>query len=174
MTEMTETQAMSSAPAIAFVGRSGCGKTTLLTKILAILQERGVAVGVVKHSPVHRVVTDVPGTDTHRFWQAGAKHVMLVAKDRVSQTVRLSDEPPLEAVLSDLVDVDLVLVEGYKGSSLPKVEMVRSAVDPQPMTGLESRVALVTDVPDLDLGCPRFGLAETVPIADFLIRTYLG
>ena len=155
---------------LGFVGRSGCGKTTLLTQLIPVLARRGISVAVVKHSPVHDVESDVAGSDTHRYWTVGARHVSLAARDRVVQTHRYEAEPDLETVLAGVYGVDLVLLEGYKRVDVDKIEVIRAACDPAPIAGLERRIACVTDVADLDLACPVFGLRDYVAIAGFVAR----
>ena len=168
-------------PAVAFVGRSGSGKTTLLERLLPLLNERGVRVAVVKHAVRHAVASDVPGTDTYRFWQVGAAQVALVAQDRLAWTRRYEREPRLDEVLAQIDDVDLILIEGYKHSPFPKIEVVRRACDPEPLTDIENVIGIATDVPNLlrlaDDPAPgaggdvaRFGLDETERIVDFLIE----
>ena len=160
-------------PIVAFVGRSGSGKTTLLTGLVAALARRGVRVGVIKHSPGHHVMSDVPGTDSYRYWQTGAAHVGLVTGDRVVHTHRYQGEPDLAVVVADVNDVDLILLEGYKRSSVDKVELIRAACDPIPLDDLNERIAYVTDVTLPAAECPVFGLGELDRIADFLVRRYL-
>ncbi len=155
---------------LGLVGRSGCGKTTLITQLIPVLGRRGISVGVIKHSPVHDVESDVPGTDTHRYWMAGARHVSLVARDRVVHTHRFEAEPELETALAGFYGVDLVLLEGYKRVDVDKIEVIRAACDPAPIAGLGRRIACVTDVPHLDLACPEFGLRDYVAIAGFVAR----
>lgn len=171
-------------PVVAFVGRSGSGKTTLLERLIPELAVRGVRVAVVKHAVRHAVKMDVRGTDTYRMWDAGAVHVALVAPDRLALTQRWEREPRLEEVLAKLGDgVDLIVLEGYKQSRYPKVEVVRQACDPKPIPGLEGRVAIVTDVPTLQTGELQIAASATSgdvfcfddleALADFLIARFV-
>jgi molybdopterin-guanine dinucleotide biosynthesis adapter protein len=158
-----------SAAVVAFVGRSGSGKTTLITRLVPVLTGLGIRVGIVKHSPVHPVETDVTGQDTHRFWMSGARHVTLVGQDRVVHAHRFEAEPALPAVLAGMHDVDLILLEGYKRSEWPKIEVIRRAHDPQPIEGLRGRIAVVTDVEELAVDCARFQLDQVRELALFLV-----
>jgi molybdopterin-guanine dinucleotide biosynthesis protein MobB len=161
-----------SVAVVAFVGRSGSGKTTLIERLVPVLTQKGVRVAVVKHSPIHALETDSPGSDTHRFWMSGAQHVALVGRDRVVHTHRFEDEPALPVVLAGIHDVDLILLEGYKRSGAPKIEVIRRAHDPQPIEELRGRIAVVTDVEELGLAGPRFRLECVDELALFLIRTF--
>jgi molybdopterin-guanine dinucleotide biosynthesis protein B len=173
---MSSLESRPAIPVVAFVGRSGSGKTTLLERLLPKLNERGVRVAVVKHAVRHAVASDVAGTDTYRFWQVGASQVALVAQDRLVWTKRYDQEPGLDEVLGRIGGVDLILLEGYKGSAFPKIEIVRQACDPQRLSGLENVVGIVTDVPDLAgivEGTVLFQLDASERIADFLIQRFL-
>lgn len=157
-------------PILAFVGRSNCGKTTLLVQVVALLTARGYRVGVVKHTRHHAVVLDAPATDTRRLWDAGAAHVTLAAPARVVHAHRYADEPDVGAILRDVRDVDVVLLEGYKATVYPKIEVVRAARDPLPLPDLENRIAFVTDVADLWGGFPCFGLEQVEALTDFVME----
>ncbi len=161
-------------PVVAFVGRSGSGKTTLLAQVISELARLGVRVAAIKHAPGHDIVTDVEGSDSYRFWASGASSVVLVGRDRVVETRRHAEEPEVEALIADLVDVHLVLLEGYKQSHYDKIEVVRAACDPQLIPGLERRVALVTDVglPEADYAV--FGFHEVLRLVEFLRKRYLS
>lgn len=157
-------------PIVAFVGRSGCGKTTLITRLVQALSKRCICAAVVKHSPIHEVETDVKGTDTWRFWEAGARHVTLVARDRTVHSHRFDDEPELQRALDGVHGVDVILLEGYKRSSVPKVEVIRQACDPQPIPGVVQRIACVTDVVGIEGSVPVFGLDEVEALVGFLVE----
>lgn len=161
-------------PVVAFVGRSGSGKTTLLLALVPELVRRGVRLGVIKHSSHLGVEIDVPGSDTRRLWDAGAQEVALVTPDRIMVSRRLETEPLLLDIIDRLGDVDLVILEGYKRSAVPKIEVIRAACTPRPIDGLEGRVACVTDVDNLDMGGPSFALDAVEDIADFLVNRFLG
>ncbi|MGC9347795.1 MAG: molybdopterin-guanine dinucleotide biosynthesis protein B [Anaerolineae bacterium] len=164
-------------PVVAFVGRSGSGKTTLLERLLPKLNERGVRVAVVKHAVRHTVASDVPGTDTYRFWQVGAAQVALVARDRLAWTKRYDREPELGEVLAQIEGVDLILLEGYKASAFPKVEVVRRACDPELLSGIDNVVGVVTDVPDLAgvaADVPLFPLDGSERLVGFLIQRFVA
>ncbi len=156
---------------MAFVGRSGSGKTTLLERLLPVLGARGYRVAVIKHTPHAHVETDKRGTDTWRMWQAGAAQTVLAAPDRIASVRRRAGPPSAEDALAVVGEVDVVLVEGFKGSRWPKVEVVRAACDPHRLEGVANVVALVSDVAGLGGGrLPVFGFDEVEALADFILR----
>jgi len=106
-------------PVLAFVGFSNSGKTTVMEQLLQRLKAKGYKVAVIKH---HHGQIDTHGKDTWRFQQAGAEAVVLVASDGfalLSPKASLTAEQAIKH-LTKHFPVDLVLVEGFKGSSLPK------------------------------------------------------
>lgn len=161
-------------PYIGFVGWSGSGKTTLLEALIAEFELRGVRTAVVKHTHHRNLQTDKLGKDSWRFGEAGAVHTSLWAPDRVVHTHRCQEPLPLSAVLAGVHDVDLILVEGYKGDVYLKIEVVRAAQaasnhdDPLLIPDLEGRIACVTDLPDLPFDGPLFGFDELEALADFV------
>ena len=74
----------SSPVVLGFIAKSGTGKTTLISRLIPILNERGHKVGLIKHSH-HDFETDQPGKDSYRLRKAGASPVVLVSKHKVNQ-----------------------------------------------------------------------------------------
>lgn len=113
---------------LGFAGYSGSGKTTLIESLLPLLAARGVAVSVIKQSH-HDFEVDVPGKDSWRHRQAGAREVLLTSPHRwmLVHELRGGPEPDLTAHIGRLSPCDLVLVEGFRHAALPKIEVWRSA-----------------------------------------------
>ena len=112
-------------------GYSGSGKTTLIEQVLPLLRSRGLVVSVIKHTH-HDFELDRPGKDSWRQRQAGAHEVLLSGGRRWALLHEIrSDEalPGLEQLLKRLAPCDLVLVEGYKGEPIPKLEVHRADLD---------------------------------------------
>jgi molybdopterin-guanine dinucleotide biosynthesis protein B len=114
---------------IGLAGWSGSGKTTLVTAVIPVLVKRGLKVATVKHAH-HEFDTDQPGKDSWLHRQAGASEVAIVSSRRWAIVHELGEEPepPLAEVLAKLSPVDLVIVEGFKRHSHPKLEVYRSSV----------------------------------------------
>ena len=157
---------------VAIAGRSRSGKTTLIERMLPELVRRGLRVAVLKHTRHAGPETDMPGTDTRRFWDAGAACTVLVAGDRVARIERLGadKEPTLAQALAGLPDVDLALVEGWKHSDLQKIEVVRSGCSREPLPELQNRIAWATDVADLGEEIPTYALDDVVGLAEFVTQ----
>jgi molybdopterin-guanine dinucleotide biosynthesis protein B len=136
---------------IGFAGYSGSGKTTLVERLIPALKLRGQRVSVVKHAH-HSFDIDQPGKDTHRHREAGAFEVVVASAKRLALIREFEQEAALgvHQVIAELYEgVDWVLVEGFKQSDLPKIEVWR------PSTGQPVRypdddfvVAIATDAPE--------------------------
>ena len=122
--------------AIGFSGYSGAGKTTVLEQVIRLLRERGLRVSVVKHAH-HDFDVDVPGKDSWRHRKAGAFEVLVVSGRRMAlmrEFETLQDELSAHDMLAELdPSVDWAIVEGFKRSDLPKIEIWREpAADEKP------------------------------------------
>src|SRR3954462_15003490 len=106
-------------------GWAGSGKTTLIEQIVPRFVRRGLVVSLIKHAH-HKFDIDHPGKDTYRHREAGAFEVV-VASDKRLALIREFEQPTelsVHALIAELdSSVDWVLVEGYKQSRLPKVEV---------------------------------------------------
>ena len=114
---------------IGLAGWSGSGKTTLLVKAIPRLTARGLRVSTLKHAH-HSFDLDQPGKDSYAHRAAGATEVLVGAASRwaLVHELRGEAEPGLRALLKRLSPVDLVVVEGYKRETHPKIEVFRAAV----------------------------------------------
>lgn len=112
---------------IGLAGWSGSGKTTLLTKVIPHLTARGKRVSTLKHAH-HNFDVDRPGKDSFEHRSAGATEVLVVSAKRWALMHELRDEPepPLHDLLGKLAGADIVLIEGFKRESFPKVEVHRA------------------------------------------------
>jgi molybdopterin-guanine dinucleotide biosynthesis protein B len=133
-----------------FAGYSGSGKTTLVERLIPALKLMGLRVSIVKHAH-HEFDIDRPGKDTWRHREAGAFEVVVASSRRLAlmrefeQPARLS----VHHLLAELYEgVDWVLVEGFKDSNLPKIEVWRaSAGKPARYPDDDFVIAIATDSP---------------------------
>ncbi|MCV0440185.1 MAG: molybdopterin-guanine dinucleotide biosynthesis protein B [Hydrogenophaga sp.] len=152
---------------VGFAGFSGSGKTTLVEQLIPALQLRGLRVSVVKHAH-HDFDIDHPGKDTWRHREAGAFEVLAASSRRlvVMRELREQTTHSVHDLLAELHPaVDWVLVEGFKESDLPKVEVWREASGKPVRYPVDQRItAIATDsaqalpqatpLPVLDLNRP--------------------
>ncbi len=153
------------------VGWKNAGKTGLMERLVAEITGRGFTVSTVKHAH-HTFDVDHPGKDSHRHRVAGAREVLLASGARFAlmHELRGAEEPPLEAQLARLSPVDLVLIEGYKRDSHPKVEAHRAETGNALIAPDDPTVRAVASDVALQLDRPVFDLNDTKTIADFILR----
>jgi molybdopterin-guanine dinucleotide biosynthesis protein B len=161
---------------IGLAGWSGAGKTTLLRRLIPTLVGQGLRVSTLKHAH-HAFDIDQPGKDSWEHRQAGATEVLIGSANRwaLMHELRSAPEPGLEELLGRLSPVDLVLIEGFKRGTQPKIEVHRAA-NGKPLLHPEdpSIVAIATDsavaaaLPRVDLddvaGVAGLVLAHAVPV----------
>jgi len=155
---------------IAVSGVKNSGKTTLLTKIVPLLRDRGLRVAVIKHDS-HEFQPDIPGTDSFRLREAGANAVAVYSGTRY-MLVREREQASVEELLSFLRDMDLVLLEGMKHSAYPKIEIVREAVSQKPVCDPATLLALCTDTSAKLEGIPTLGLEAYREITERILQIY--
>jgi len=155
---------------LCIVGQKGVGKTTLIERLVPELKRRGFRVATVKRPP-HHFELDTPGKDSYRHFHAGADATVVYADDRLALLRRQHSPVTLEQLAGELLaDCDLVLVEGHKNAPLPKIEVFRTGVHPEPLyNGQAEYLAIASDQP-LDLGIPCLDLADPAAIAEFIAR----
>jgi molybdopterin-guanine dinucleotide biosynthesis protein B len=85
-------------PVISIVGRSNCGKTTYLEKLISEMKRRGYKVGIIKHD-VHGFEIDQPGKDTWRHAQAGADVVCISSPQKMAMIKQVKQELSLDVVV---------------------------------------------------------------------------
>ena len=144
-------------PVFGICGFSGAGKTTVIEAAVKKLTRRGLAVGVIKHD-VHGLNIDHEGTDTDRFFKAGADVIIRGPEQCFFRAHRRGDMP-----LPDLLKLigpyyDLVLVEGHKSTPLDQMVWLSSDAGEGPppeasnvrcvLKREENRVGIVMDMID--------------------------
>ena len=163
-------------PVIGFVAPSGTGKTTLLQKLVPALRRRGRRIGYLKHAH-HGFEVDRPGKDSFEIRAAGALQVLLASADLwVLQSVREASgpDPDLEEMLArfDPGQIDLILVEGFKFSAFPKLEVHRAGLGKPYLYPTDPDIrALITDgAPPVGAHPPLLPLGDPEAIADFILE----
>jgi len=152
---------------IGFAGWSGAGKTTLLRRLIPVLTGAGLRVSTVKHAH-HGFDVDQPGKDSWEHRQAGAQEVLVASATRwaLMHEHRDAAEPGLAELLARLSPVDLVLVEGFKRETHPKIEVHRAAVGkPLLQPGDPAIRAVASDVALPGCPVPRLDLDDIGGIA---------
>jgi molybdopterin-guanine dinucleotide biosynthesis protein B len=150
-------------------GLSNSGKTTLVKELIAWFRLEGYTVSSIKHAH-HGFDIDRPGKDSFQMREAGAREVLLIGDQRWVLMREYVDEsePTLEEAVARLAPCDVVLVEGFKNSKAPKIEVFRPCLGRPPLWPNEpSIVAVATDEP-LDCSLPLLDLNSPDKVARFI------
>lgn len=152
---------------VGITGVKNSGKTTLMEKLVRALANRGLRVATIKHD-AHSFDADVPGRDSYRHKAAGA--VASAVFDQDKWMLVKDGAQTIEGLLPLLGEADIVLIEGAKQTSYPKIEIVRRGNSQHPVTDPSLLIALATDL-DLRLpGVPTLDINDV----DGMVTLILG
>jgi len=151
-------------------GWKNAGKTGLMERLVAEITSRGYTVSTLKHAH-HTFDVDHPGKDSHRHRIAGASQVLLASTERwaLMNEHRGIQEPSLSELLAKLDPVNLVLIEGWKRDSHPKIEAWRSETGNPLIAPSDPTILAVASDIGLHINRPVFDLDDTVIVADFIL-----
>ena len=158
---------------ISIVGKSDSGKTTLLEKLVREVYERGYRVGSIKHD-THGFDIDHEGKDSWRHKQAGARLTVIASPTQVA----LIEDTERDYEIAELVekyihDIDIVLMEGFKGNPYPKIEVYRHELKRALLSADDKALlALATDTP-LDVAVPCYDINDARGMADLIEKKFL-
>ena len=152
---------------VAVVGKKNSGKTTLVVALVRELVRRGHRVMTIKHG-IHPFEFDEKGRDTWRHMHEGGAErvVMETPSSRILIAQPTEEAGPRELAARYLADAHFVVVEGFKTSDLPKVEVYRRAVHAQPLyepgaPDASLYLAVVTDATDYRASIPVLRFTDT-------------
>ena len=162
---------------VAISGVKNSGKTTLICRLLEIFKEKGLRGAVLKHDG-HDFEPDVPGTDTYRQLQAGAYGTVVFSKGKymlVKQQPQITEKELLEF----FPEADLILLEGFKYSNYPKIEIVRKGNSAESVCNPKRLMAIATNLDaeerealSIPEDVPLFELDNAKSIAEFILSDY--
>jgi len=165
-------------PVVSIVAKSGTGKTTLLEKLIAELKTRGYRVGAVKHD-AHSFSIDHEGKDSWRLTRAGADTMLITSPEKVAMVKQnpKDQEPELADTIARYCgDLDIILTEGFKRSSMPKIEVSRKQRSERLLCRDEehdpSLIAVAADRP-LELDVPVYDINDAAGLSDFIVKHFL-
>lgn len=128
---------------IAVCGVKNSGKTTLLREIVRELTRRRIQTAVIKHDG-HDFSCDIPGTDSYLLKEAGAYGLAVFSDTRIFVHKTGGGERENELIRM-FPEAEVILLEGMKDKSIPKIEVIREGVSARPVSNPEGRFLIVTD-----------------------------
>ena len=171
---------------ISFTGYSGSGKTTFIVKLIAELKRRGHTFAVIKHD-AHDFDIDKKGKDTSDYFEAGADVVGIFSKTKAAVygkgqsmlpdtfkglaegagKIDKTGEVLLEMISRLPEGLDLVIIEGCRDSSVPKIGFSRKATGKGFSLPAEDLAAVITDEENIEHRF-KFGIEDVNGVADFI------
>lgn len=152
---------------ISVVGKKNAGKTTLVVALVKELVRRGHRVMTIKHGS-HPMEIDQQGRDTWRHMHEGGAERVVMETPGMRVLLARPETPagPRELAQLYLADAHFVVVEGFKESDLPKIEVFRKAVHAEPLyktTEMDASLfkAIVTDDREMRAGIPVLRFSDT-------------
>lgn len=128
------------------IGRSGSGKTHLISRLIPFFCQNGLSVSTIKHTH-HGVDMDTPGKDTFQHRENGATEVILATPTRWFLQHQSATPPALNELVEAMQPVDLILVEGFHADVPACMEVWRSVTGTPPLfTDAPQIQAIATDI----------------------------
>jgi molybdopterin-guanine dinucleotide biosynthesis protein B len=154
-----------------FAGYSGSGKTTLIERLIPLFAGRGLTVSLIKHAH-HNFDIDQPGKDSYRHRHAGCHEVLVTSSRRwaLMHELRGAPEPGLTEQIEHLSPCDLLLVEGFKRESIPKLEVYRADVGEGMLHPHDANIVAVASDRRIETDLPQLDLNDAPAIAGFILN----
>ncbi|QBF83162.1 bifunctional molybdopterin-guanine dinucleotide biosynthesis adaptor protein MobB/molybdopterin molybdotransferase MoeA [Shewanella maritima] len=162
-------------PVLGFCAYSGTGKTTLLKQLIPELNRRGLRLAVIKHAH-HNFDVDIPGKDSYEMRKAGARQMLVASHVRWALMTEdaVDGDPKLDHLLKQIEadKVDIVLVEGFKKLTLPKIELHRAAHGKPFIHEQDDNIVAIACCDDTNTPAElkRLDLNNVGQIADFVVE----
>ncbi len=155
-------------PIVSIVGKSDSGKTTLIEKLVPELSRRGYRVATVKHD-VHGFEVDREGKDSWRHKKAGAHTVVISSPMKVAVIRDVDHDADLNEIRDRYIrDVDLILSEGFKRNSQPKIEVSRKEKHRDLLCTREDNLLAVASNQPFAIGVPCLDLNDAAGLVDLI------
>lgn len=154
---------------IGIVGWKNSGKTGLVERLVAHFTVAGLRVSTLKHTH-HGVDLETPGSDTHRHRVAGAGQVMLASDQHMTLMTQLPAPETVRALAARLDPCDLVIAEGWKRGTHPRIEAHRPETGKALLAMDDPGILAVASSARPDAPCPLLDLNDTATIAAFILQ----
>ncbi|RZD17656.1 MAG: molybdopterin-guanine dinucleotide biosynthesis protein B [Candidatus Acididesulfobacter diazotrophicus] len=172
--------------AVSFIAKSGTGKTTLIEKLIKIFAGKKYKVSSIKHTD-HKFEADIKGKDSWIHKHAGAFSTMLLSDDSMAFFSDIKKPDAFDVhnnidsgrninTIDSLINKffygsDILIVEGFKDVSIPKVELFRKELNPELQLKYaddDDCILVCGDVLIDNLNKPQININESDKIAVFL------
>ncbi len=160
-------------PIVSIVGKSNAGKTTFIERLIPEIIRRGYRVAIIKHG-AHGFDIDHEGKDTWRYRKAGAHSTIISSPGKIALIEEVEKDHDIEELREKYIrNVDIIVVEGYKGNPHPKIEIFRKERNNRLISTRDNNlVAVVSDDP-VDIDVPCFTMKQVKDLVDMIEKSFL-
>lgn len=151
------------------VGWKNSGKTFFAQKLIDYFIKKNFTVASIKHAH-HNFEIDQPGTDSFLLRQAGSQQVIVSSSSRWVKIEELKNknEKNLEFLLKELNSPDIVIIEGFKNESHPKIEIIKEDSNDYLFLKLKNVIGIISDK-KIDSTITQFKRTEIANIAKHIL-----
>ena len=155
---------------IGIVGWKNSGKTFYVSEIIKKLKSKNYRVASIKHAH-HEFDIDHYNTDSYIHRKSGSSQVIISSSKRWAKIIELEkqDEKKLDELINELSETDIVLVEGYKNESHPKIEIISENKKEHLFQKIKNVRAIISDI-GIDTHLKKFKKNEIDKIVNFILN----
>lgn len=150
-------------------GIKNSGKTTLITKLISEFKNDFPRIAVIKHDG-HDFVIDHEGTDTDKITKAGAVKTVIFSSEKYACICK--DSFNIEKELSNMKDMDMMIIEGMKNSYYPKIEILREGISDKPICEKNTLISVATDIKNIEKDIPIVELNNIKAISQIILNYF--
>jgi molybdopterin-guanine dinucleotide biosynthesis protein B len=146
-------------------------KSELVRRLVVELTGRGLRVSTIKRVS-DAVDLERAGSGTWKHRAAGAEEVMVASATRFALLREMpqdTHEPDVCGQLARMAPVDIVLLDGFRRSGYPKVEVVPSGQSQALLAPNDPMVLAVTSEEPVTAPVPRVPLRDIGALGDFVL-----
>ena len=158
---------------IQIVGFKNSGKTTLASKMIAMLSESGHTVASLKHHGHGGAPIGLENTDSAKHKQAGAV-ISGVEGEGILQLSAASWDVEQLIAIYQLMGVDVLVMEGFKKEPFPKVVLINREEDFSLLEQVKNIQAVITSLSfDTPVMYPVFKTSKIDEFYEWMKRNLL-
>lgn len=146
-------------------------KSELVRRLVAELVGRGLRVSTIKRVS-DAVDLERSGSGTWKHREAGATDVMVASASRFALLHEMppgTTEPEVDDLLAHMTQVDLVLLDGFRRSSYPKMEVVPAGQHAAVLAPNDAMILAITAEAPVAAHVPCLALSDIGALADFVL-----
>jgi len=155
------------------VGLKNSGKTYFIKKIISKLSLFNLKIASIKHAH-HNFDIDKPNTDSYLHRKAGSEQVIISSSKRWAKIIELnkSSEKSLNELINELDNPDIVIVEGFKNESHPKIEIIKDSTNSANylFANLKNVIAVISDIKIDSFNKKQFKKSQIDEIVNFILH----